>query len=368
MKSLRYAVLSLALGVMASAQAQTQPSLSSVAESHQQIWNAVAVDDADRVYLASPRWTGAQGPSVARLEPSGALSPYPNAAWNTQDTKVPPSQRFVNVNAIHRDPNDGLWVVDTGVTGFGGTVVSGAAKLVRIDLATGQVTRVYLLAADIAKPHSYVDDIRFHGNHAYLTDAGEPGLIVLDLNSGKARRVLDGAPQTTATPGRNIVLDGQVVRTPDGSPLKVNADPLEVSPDGKWFYFASLEGPWWRIETRWLDDASLTDQQLLSHLQPWVDLPPVGGTTMDPHGNLYFTDLAANAVRRLTPDKRIETVLVDSRLHWVDAPTMDKEGRLYLPVPQMDRVSLFNDGKSLIQWPIRVYRIDDPAAAAKETP
>lgn len=361
MKSLRYAALSLALGCAAQGQA-TPPPLVTVAESHEMIWNAVAIDDSDHVYVAGPRWTGAQGPSVALLQASGALRPYPDAVWNTPNADVSPAQRFVNVNAIHRDSSGGLWVVDTGVTGFGGTVLPGGAKLVRIDLKTGRVARVYPLTSDVARPHSYVDDIRFHGTHAYLTDAGEPGLIVLDLINGHARRVLDGAPQTRATPGREIILDGQVVRAPDGTPLQVNADPLEVSPDGRWFYFATLEGPWWRVETRWLDDAALTDPQLQSHLEPWVDLPPVGGTTMDAQGNLYFSDLAANAIRRLTPDRRVQTVLVDSRLHWVDAPALDREGRLYLPVPQMDRVGLFHDGKSQIQWPIRLYRIDNPRA------
>jgi sugar lactone lactonase YvrE len=351
-------VVSVALGVLVAFQASAAPSLTIVAESRQMIWNAVAVDDADRVYVASPRWTGSKGPSVAVLDASGALHPYPSAAWNTQQERVPPSQRFVNVNAIHRDSNGGLWVVDTGVTGFGGTVIPGGAKLVRIDLRTGEVTRVYPLTSNVAKAHSYVDDIRFNGTHAYLTDAGEPGLIVLDLTTGNARRALDGAPQATGTPGREIFLDGQAVRTADGAALKVNADPLEVSADRKWLYFASLEGPWWALETRWLDDPSLSDQQLQGHLEPWVDLPPVGGTTMDAQGNLYFTDLAANAVRRLTPDKHVQTVLVDSRLHWVDAPTMDRQGRLYLPVPQMDRAALFHAGISNTRWPVRLYRLD----------
>lgn len=359
MKSLRYALLGLVLSTGAPAYAAAAATLVTVAQSRDMIWNAVAVDDANRIYVASPRWTGSRGPSVAMLDMSGKPQAYPDAAWNSQDAKVSPARRFVNVNAIHRDLDGGLWVVDTGVTAFGGRVMPGAAKLVRIDMATRHVTRVYPLGPDVAKTHSYVDDIRFHSGHAYLTDAGEPGLIVLDVKSGKARRVLDGSPATTATSGRNIVLDGQVVRTPDGSPLKVNADPLEVSPDGDWLYFASLEGPWWRIGTRWLDDASLSDTELAEHLEPWVDLPPVGGTTMDAAGNLYFTDLAAAAVRRLTPDKRVETVLVDTNLHWVDAPTMDKQGRLYLPVPQMDRVALFHAGTSKIQWPIRLYRIDD---------
>jgi sugar lactone lactonase YvrE len=360
-----YALMGLAVGGVFPTCAADNPQLQTVVESHSSIWNAVVVDDADRVYVAGPRWTGSRGPSVAIIDAAGQPQPYPDAAWNSEDNSISPTRRFMNVNAIHRDPDEGLWVVDSGVTGFGGTVIPGAAKLVRIDLATRKVTRVYPLGPDIAKAHSYVDDIRFHGRHAYLTDAGDPGLIVLDLDTGKARRVLESSPATHATPGRNIVLDGQVVRAPDGSPLQVNADPLEVSPDGEWFYFGTLEGPWWRIATSALDNASLSDPALQKQLQRWVDLPPVGGTTMDPEGNLYFTDLAANAVRRLTPDKRVQTILVDARLHWVDAPTMDARGNLYLPVPQMDRVGLFHNGQSQIQWPIRLYRLDTVRALGR---
>jgi sugar lactone lactonase YvrE len=361
MKPICFVLMSLALNAAIAGHA-AGAALSTVAETRESTWNAVAVDDAGRVYVAGPLWTGSRGPSVALLDRSGRPHPYPDAAWNSDIARVSPSERFVNVNAIHRDSVGGLWVVDTGVTGFGGRVIPGGAKLVRIDLATRKVTRVYPLGSDAAKAHSYVDDIRFHGRRGYLTDAGEPGIIVLDLDTGKARRVLETGPATRATPGREIVVDGQVVRTPDGSPLQVNADPLEVSPDGAWLYFASLEGPWWRIATRWLDDESLSDAELQKHLEPWADLPPVGGTTMDAEGNLYFTDLAANAVRRLTPEKEVQTIVVDARLHWVDAPTLDLHGRLYLPVPQMDRVALFHGGRSQIDWPVRLYRLDHPRA------
>ncbi len=36
---------------------------------------------------------------------------------------------------------------------------------------------------------SFVDDVRFRGGTAYLTDAGAPALIVLDPHTGKGRRV-----------------------------------------------------------------------------------------------------------------------------------------------------------------------------------
>ncbi len=31
---------------------------------------------------------------------------------------------------------------------------------------------------------------------------------------------------------------------------------------------------------------------------------------------------------------------------------------MWLPVPQMDRVALFNAGTSKIRWPIQLFRID----------
>jgi len=47
-------------------------------------------------------------------------------------------------------------------------------------------------------------------------------------------------------------------------------------------------------------------------------------------------------------------------LHWVDAPFLDADGMLWLPVPQMDRVGLFHDGKSQTRWPIALYTLETP--------
>jgi hypothetical protein len=48
----------------------------------------------------------------------------------------------------------------------------------------------------LSKPRSYVDDIRFNGGRAVITDAGEAALIVLDLETGHSRRVLANHPST----------------------------------------------------------------------------------------------------------------------------------------------------------------------------
>ena len=264
----------------------------------------------------------------------------------------------MNVNAIHRDDRGGLWVIDTGSPEFGGNPLLGGAKAVRIDLATNKVDRPYPLGPDVVMSGSYIDDIRFHGNTAYLTDAGRPGLIVLDVPSGNARRVLDGAQSASAPKDRPIVVEGAVLKGPDGLPLRVNSDPLEVSPDGKWLYFGPLEGPWSKIETKWLDDPSISPDALVGKVEFWADLPPVGGTAMDSNGDLYFSDLAENSLKRRTSDGTITTIVRDSRLHWVDAPFIDRRHTIWLPVPQLDRIALFNRGTSLIQWPVQLFRLD----------
>ena len=349
--------LAFAAAAIMPAYSSDESGLVVAAESHDIIWNAVATDGA-RIFVSGPRWTGAKGPPLALVDPEGHAHPYPDASWNAWSNGADTNSAFVNVNAIHRDDRGGLWVIDTGSPEFGGDPLPGGAKAVRIDLVNDRVDRVYPLGQDVALPGSYVDDIRFHGDSAYLTDAGRPGLIVLDLSSGKARRVLDGAQSTTAPKDRPIVVAGKVLKGPDGSPLRVNSDPLEVSPDGKWLYFGPLEGPWSKIETKWLDDPLISPDTLVSKVEFWADLPPVGGTAMDTNGDLYFSDLAENSLKRRTSDGAIKTIVQDLRLHWVDAPFIDRSHTIWLPVPQLDRIALFNSGKSLIQWPIQLFRLD----------
>lgn len=349
-----------ALLVSVSVGAQEIPSaeLTVAAESDTMVWNAVAVVGG-RVFVAGPRWTGSKGLALG-IARGKTVSPYPDVAWNGWRPGADPARAFVNVNAIHLDPGGALWVIDTGAPDFGGDPLPDGAKLVKIDLATNKVVRIYPFAADVARPGSYVDDVRIHGSHAYLTDAGQPGLIVLDLDSGGARRVLDGHPSVTAPADRHIVLSGRVLRTADGKPLRLNSDPFELSADGRWLHYAPLEGPWSRIETRYLDDASLSDGERAAHVERWADLPPVGGTVMDADGSLYFSDLAADAIRRRAPDGTITTVVQDARLHWVDAPFLDARHRLWLPVPQMDRSPNFSGADKPREWPVRLYRIDLP--------
>lgn len=81
---------------------------------------------------------------------------------------------------------------------------------------------------------SLIDDVRFNPSVglAYITDAGAPAIIVLDLESGEARRVLEDDPTTKGF--MPVSAEGKLVGGPAGMKyLYVYADQHEVSPDGK---------------------------------------------------------------------------------------------------------------------------------------
>ena len=340
--------------------------LTRIAQSSKLVWNGVVVAPDKRVFVEFPRLAGHPGPSLATVDRDGALTPYPGGEWNgwTKAGASDPTNSFVGLNAVHLGPHGGLWVVDTGSAAHGKPPLPGAAKLVRFDLARNVATRTVVMPAAALRPKSMIDDVRFNGEHAYVTDAGAPGLIVVDLATGAARRLLDGDPSTTAR--RPIVVDGKTVIGPDNKPAMINADQLEVTPDGKHLYYQPLCGPMFRIATSLLDDPRASAQAVAAGVEFWYDTPALGGTAIAPDGTLYLDDVENDSVLRLTPDRALSRVIADPRLHWPDAPFL-RDGALTIPVPQLDRAAAFHHGKSAIRFPVELFNLR-VAAAASPTP
>ena len=352
------------------------------ARSMQQVWNGVAVAADGRTFVVLPRLANPPGVSLAQLAADGSLIPYPDAAWNgtetrdaratpaaaigtPPDSKAAPGTTFIGLNAVRLAPDGALWVVDTGSPGFGKPMIDGGARLIRIDLATNQVSRVLTLPAVVLRPRSMIDDIRFNGDHAYITDAGAPGLIVLDLRSGSFRRVLDHDPALTAQ--RPIVVDGETLKGPDGKPAMIQADQLEVSPDGRTLFIQPLCGPMSRIATALLDDAQALPKTLSAGIGFWYDTPALGGTAIGRDGTLYLNDLETDSILTLSPTRTLTLLIHDARLHWADAPFLAADGTLTVPVPQLDRAAPFHHGHSQIQFPVSLYVLK-PAGPAGGAP
>ncbi len=317
------------------------------------ITNGVAIAPDGRTFLVIAKQKGQDVPQIAEYR-AGQLQPYPDATWNTWQEGGDASHAWVHANSIRFGPDGTLWVVDFGSPEMGRPVVPHGPKLVGINIQTGQVVKtVYLDKA--VHPESAVDDVRFNGDHAYLTDAGWPGLIVVHMPDGRMYRALTDQPSTTAQ--KPLVAEGHELRSPEGKPVFFHADQLEVSPNGRTLYYQPCSGPMSSIETQYLDDGNLPDSERAKHVQLFVNNGTAGGTAIDAKGNVYVSDTQHDAVLKVSPAGKVETLIQDPRLTWVDAMWITADGRLWMPAAQMNRTPSFNNGQLTSQFPMQVFTV-----------
>ena len=315
--------------------------------------NGIASTPSGRIFLPFSRIDGSVGPQVVEWK-DGKPVPFPDESWNGWKQGDDPARAFVRVNALRVGPKGSLWVVDVGAPGLDNPKLPHGPKLVKIDLSTNQIARIYDLDT-ATNQDSFIDDVRFHGSFGYLTDAGSPGVIIVDLKTGDARRVLDGDPSVTAQ--RTLTADSHTMHGPNGKPLKIHADQLEVSPDGKFFYYQPASGPMSRIATRYLDDPKLPSTQLAKHVTTFAKTPSTGGTAIDAMGNIYASDVDHQRILKIDPNGNEEILIEDPRLEWVDAMWIDAEGYLFMPAAQLNRMAPFNDGVDKVQYPMSIYKM-----------
>jgi sugar lactone lactonase YvrE len=291
------------------------------------VCNGVATTADGRVFATLARIDGSAGPRVVEIK-DGEPTPYPDAGWNGYSSEADPARTLVWVNSLRIGPDGDLWLVDTGSPGFGQSMRPGGCKLVQIDVTTNRVRRTVSLDSVIT-PQSFVDDVRFKSNLAYLTDAGDPALMVLDLASGTGRRLLEGHASVTAR--RPVSAEGHILHGPDDKPVFVHADQLELSPDGQWLFFQACSGPLYRVPTRLLDDHATTPAALAGAVEFVADTPSTGGTAVAADGTLFVSDTDTQRIITVLPDGTMTTLIQDPRLLWVDAMWFDAAGRLWLP-------------------------------------
>ncbi len=323
----------LALAVSAGAQQGGRPQL--VASFPDQV-TGVAVSETGRTFVNFPRWTNDVPTSVAEVLPNGSTRPYPDARWNgwrnANKNGLDPAAHFVCVQSVVADGRGGLWVVDPGAPNAE-KVVPGAAKLIKIDLATDRVVQVIRFDEYVAPAASYMNDVRFSadGRHAFLTDSGAQGaLIVVDLASGTARRVLDGHPSTQIEKDVTVTLDGKPLRRPDGRGPEFASDGIAVSPDGYVHYQALTGRTLYRVPVAVLTDPTASPYAIERAVER------VGGNRVadaiwwSKAGRFYSTAPEEYAVRVRGADGVMRPFVTDRRLRWPDSLAEGPDGSLYV--------------------------------------
>jgi Major royal jelly protein len=339
----------------------TEAVLVRVAASPDAVINGTAVTPRGRVFASFPRWADGATPGVAEAMADGRFRPYPGGAWNAWRPGAPTQESFVAVHSVFADRDDHLWVIDDSAPHH--QALAGARpKIVKIDLARNAVERVYALDANAAPPGAILGHMRVMGRHAFVTESHGGAIIVLDLETGAARRRLERAPQTRADPAIVPVIDGKEFRRADGSVQRVNVNLLELSNDGRWLYFTCLFGPMLRrVETRLLLDGARDDASIIPEIEDIAPIPPCAGITIDAHGTLYLSSFTENAIAAIGPDRVRRIVAQHPRLSFPNEGSVGPDGWLYVPASQIHRLAAFQaDGVARVTKPWEILKIALP--------
>ena len=324
-----------------SAQAKDAPAasraaagLSQVAAFADQQITGIAVSRSGRIFVNLPRWTLDVPVSVGEVK-GGRITPYPDAAWNayrnTKGAANAPAAQFVCVQSVVIDHEGFLWALDPASPGQQGPV-KGGPKLVRIDLNTNKVVRVLHVDETAAPPGSYMNDVRFSldDRYAYITDSGTKGaILVLDLRSGAAHRVLDGDPSTQFQQTVVVHTDGKPLRRPDGREPQFAADGIALSPNGATLYWQALTGKTlYSLPTAVLNDparaaAARPTEVAMTH--------PADGLWIDTAGRFYISNPEQDSVEVADrPGTPLRTLVKDARLRWPDTFSQGPDGAMYI--------------------------------------
>ena len=169
-----------------------------------------------------------------------------------------------------------LWVLDPASPKTEGVVKNGA-KLVKIDLGTNRVAQMISFDETTTPSASYLNDVRVdtEKDHAFITESGTGAIIIVDLNTGKARRLLATDPSTKVEPHAEIIVDGMKIIDPKtGKAPAIHADGIALDAKGGWLYYHALTGEtMYRVKTEHLLDESLSDAQLSKKARSSARLP-----------------------------------------------------------------------------------------------
>lgn len=302
--------------------------LQSVFASDKQL-GAVAIAPNGRLFVNYSRWFGAVPVAVAEIV-NGQPIPYPNQTWN-QENKSPVHKHFLSVQSVYIYRNGKhLWVVDAANPQMQG-LVTGGVKLVQIELQTNQVSRVIQFDTSAAPAGSYFNDVRIDlpRQVAYLSDLGLGAIIVVDLTTGKSRRLLVGHPSTKSEQ-ITMSVNGKPWLMPDGTARRVSVTGIALDLSGDYLYYKSLTGrKLYRIGTKYLRDTSLSNEALASKVEY---LATVGGTDsieFGPDGYLYLTTYERNSISRYK-DGILTEVIQDARLSWPRSIAFAPDGTMYV--------------------------------------
>jgi len=122
----------------------------------------------------------------------------------------------------------------------------------------------------------------------YITDSGKGAIAVVDLKTGRARRLLNGDASTQAEPGFKLVVEGrELIDQQKKTPPQINSDGIALDLKNDYLYYHALTGhTLYRIKGQYLRDPSLSRRDLESRVEKVAQTPAPDGMIEAPDGSI----------------------------------------------------------------------------------
>ncbi|MEL7120820.1 MAG: L-dopachrome tautomerase-related protein [Bacteroidota bacterium] len=250
--------------------------------------------------------------------------PYPNEEAQ--------NELFNTVLGVYCDQQNRLWTIDHGLH------ASQDVKLTAFDLKTDEVVHEYVFPGKVAEFLSFFNDLSVtpDGRYVFVADVSffgkTPSLVVYDTKTGESRSLLDSHESVTdegyvpVTPAKKMRFFGGIVD------LLTGIDGIEVSPDGKYVYYAAMgHSTLYRIPVASCIDFDKSKKDIEQDVESLAQKPLSDGIRCDQKGWIYITDIENQGIFVVDPAmKEGFTLIKDDRIRWADGLALASDGYFYL--------------------------------------
>ncbi len=296
--------------------------------------------------------------SVIEILSDKSLVPFPNRKLNERSDES--GLKLDSVLGIHSDPDGVVWMLDNGLR-------SGVApKLVAWDTRANKLQRVIHFQPPVAPKNAFFNDLAVDRRHnrIFISDpagGSNAALIVVNLQTGKARRVLQG-DKSVIPENVELMIDNRPLRVKDSTGKWVSphiaVNPIAEDLNNEWVYFGAMHGlSLYRVRAEDLSNERLSAKELASRVERYSSKPISDGITMDNAGNIYLGELAENAIGRIDNNRKYKRLVQSNDLSWVDSLSVGPDGYLYAVVNRLHLSAALNGGEALSKPPYYLVRI-----------
>lgn len=307
----------------------------------------IAIASNGRMFISVHGFYGEPTHHVLEVMKDGSTTPYPTADWSGAPTQDGPG--LINVLGLRVDRDGILWMLD-------GQTEDYAGRLIGWDTRQETLHKIIYLAAPVTTPDSFLNDLAVDREHNAIYIADSAGaLIVVNIETGRARRVLEGSAFTTPE-DIDMVIDGKTV-TLNGAPSRIGVNPITVDAQNEWVYFGPMSSTsLYRIRTSDLRDTSLSDDALRAKVERYGDKTISDGSTVDAAGNVYITSVTEDAIGVTGADGTYRILYQDDTISWPDGFSVGADGNIYFTVNELHRSPVLNGGEAANKGEFKIMR------------